>query len=46
MDMPIVAGMDIDKDRTSPPAMAGAVFGIGISVLLWAMIGMLLYLIV
>ena len=46
MDMPIVAGMNVDKDQTSPPAMAGAVFGIVISILLWAMIGAALYLIV
>lgn len=46
MDMPIVAGMEVDKDRTSPPAMAGAVSGILISILLWAMIGVALYLIV
>ena len=46
MDMPIVAGMDVEKDSASPPAMAGAVFGIGISILLWAAIGLALYLIV
>lgn len=46
MDMPIVAGMEVDKNKSSPPAMAGAVSGIVISVLLWAMIGLALYLIV
>lgn len=46
MDMPIVAGMDVEHDRASPPAMAGVVAGVVISVLLWAAIAGLLYLFV
>ena len=42
MDMPVVAGMDVEGDRPNPPAMAGAVAGVIISLVLWAAIAALL----
>ncbi len=43
MDMPVVAGMDVEGERSHPPAMAGAVAGVVISVILWAAIALLLF---
>ncbi|HVF93956.1 MAG TPA: hypothetical protein VM900_06550 [Sphingomonas sp.] len=38
MDMPVVAGMEVDRKHPQPPAMAGVVAGAVISVLLWGAI--------
>jgi predicted cobalt transporter CbtA len=46
MDMPIVAGMDVERETAHPPAMVGVVAGVIISVMLWAVIGLVIYLVV